>query len=49
MLQGDINSIIDSHKKEKVRYYQLNLELTNIETSELVWMGDKKIKKYVNR
>jgi len=49
ILQGDINSIIDSHKKEKVRYYQLNLELTNIETSELVWMGDKKIKKYVNR
>jgi uncharacterized protein (TIGR02722 family) len=49
MLQGDISSIIDSYKKEKVRYYQLNLELTNIETSELVWMGDKKIKKYVNR
>ncbi len=49
ILQGDINSIIDSYKKEKVRYYQLNLELTNIETNELVWMGDKKIKKYVNR
>lgn len=48
MLQGDISSIIDSYKKEKVRYYQLNLELTNLETSELVWMGDKKIKKYVN-
>jgi uncharacterized protein (TIGR02722 family) len=49
MLQGDIASIIDSYRKEKVRYYQLNLELTNLETSELVWIGDKKIKKYVNR
>ncbi len=49
ILQGDITSIIDSYKKEKVRYYQLNLELTNLESNELVWMGDKKIKKYVNR
>jgi uncharacterized protein (TIGR02722 family) len=49
MLQGDINSIIDSYKKEKVRFYQLNLELTNLESNEIVWMGDKKIKKYVNR
>lgn len=49
ILQGDISSIIDSYKKEKVRYYQLNLELTNLETNELVWLGDKKIKKYVNR
>ncbi len=49
MLQGDIASIIDSHKKEKVRFYQLNLELTNLETSEIVWMGDKKIKKYIKR
>lgn len=49
ILQGDITSIIDSYKKEKVRYYQLNLELTNLESNELVWMGDKKIKKYINR
>jgi len=49
ILQGDINSIIDSYKKEKVRFYQLNLELTNLESNEIVWMGDKKIKKYVNR
>jgi len=49
ILQGDISSIIDGYKKEKVRYYQLNMELTNLETSELVWMGDKKIKKYVNK
>ncbi len=49
IIQGDIASIIDSYKKEKVRFYQLNLELTNLETSEIVWIGDKKIKKYVKR
>ena len=44
MLQGTINSIVDSYKKEKVVYYQIDLELTNLETNEVVWMGDKKIK-----
>ncbi len=47
MLQGDITSIIDSYNKEKVRFYQVNLKLTDIETTEVVWIGDKKIKKYV--
>ncbi len=47
MLQGTINSIVDSYKKEKVVYYQINLELSNLETNEIVWIGDKKIKKYI--
>lgn len=48
MLQGTINSIVDSYKKEQVVYYQIDLELTNLETNEIVWMGDKKIKKQVS-
>ncbi|WP_298611710.1 penicillin-binding protein activator LpoB [uncultured Odoribacter sp.] len=48
MLQGTINSIVDSYKKNKVVSYQINLELTDLETSEIVWMGDKKIKKTVS-
>ena len=48
ILQGTINSIIDSYKKEKVIYYQVDLELTDLETNEVVWMGDKKIKKQVS-
>ncbi len=48
MLQGTINSIVDSYKKEKVVYYQIDLELTDLETNEMVWMGDKKIKKQVS-
>ncbi|WP_062052825.1 penicillin-binding protein activator LpoB [Aquimarina longa] len=47
MLQGNINSIVDAHNRQKVVYYQIDLELTNIQTNEKVWIGDKKIKKFV--
>lgn len=47
ILQGAINTIVDEYGKEKVVYYQVNLELTNLETNEIVWMGDKKIKKII--
>lgn len=47
ILQGSINSIVDAHKRQKVVSYQVDLELTNIETNEVVWIGDKKIAKYV--
>lgn len=47
MVQGDINTIVDVYKRKKVVYYQVNLELTNLQTSEVVWIGEKKIKKYV--
>ncbi|MFD2146603.1 penicillin-binding protein activator LpoB [Mucilaginibacter antarcticus] len=42
ILQGSINSIVDAHKRNKVVYYQVNLELTNIQTNEVVWIGEKK-------
>jgi uncharacterized protein (TIGR02722 family) len=47
ILQGSINSIVDAYKKKKTVTYQINLELTNIQTNEVVWIGDKKIAKYV--
>jgi penicillin-binding protein activator len=47
MLFGEINSTIDQLGSRKVIAYQVNLELINIETNEKVWIGDKKIKKYV--
>lgn len=47
ILQGSINSIVDSHKRKKVAYYQVNLELTSIESNEVVWIGEKKIAKYI--
>jgi len=47
MLQGLVNSIVDSNNKQKVVFYQTDLELTNLETNEKVWIGDKKIKKVI--
>jgi len=47
ILQGSINSIVDAYKRKKTVTYQVDLELTNIETNEVVWIGDKKIAKYV--
>jgi uncharacterized protein (TIGR02722 family) len=47
ILQGSINSIVDAYKRQKTVTYQVNLELTNIETNEVVWIGEKKIAKYV--
>ena len=47
MLNGVITSIIDQYKNQKTVAYQINLELTNLETNEKVWIGDKKIKKVV--
>jgi len=47
MMNGDINSIVDTYKKERVNFYKVNLELSNLETNEIVWIGDKEIKKYI--
>ncbi|MCW3807242.1 penicillin-binding protein activator LpoB [Plebeiibacterium marinum] len=49
MLNGDLNSIVDTYKKERVNFYQANLELSNLETNEIIWIGDKKIKKYITK
>jgi uncharacterized protein (TIGR02722 family) len=47
ILQGSINSIVDAYKRRKTVQYQVSLELTNLQTNEVVWIGDKKIAKYV--
>jgi uncharacterized protein (TIGR02722 family) len=47
ILQGSINSVVDAYKRQKTVTYQVNLELTNIETNEVVWIGEKKIAKYI--
>ena len=49
LLQGTISSIVDTYKKEKIIYYQINMELSHLETNEIVWIGEKKIKKYINK
>ena len=47
MLKGQINTITDAVKKTTLKYYQVELELIDIETNEKVWIGQKKIKKVV--
>lgn len=49
MLIGSINSIVDREGREKVVYYQVNLELVDMTSNRKVWIGDKKIKKFVER
>lgn len=47
MLQGSINAIVDQYKNQKTVTYQIDLTLTHMQTNEKVWIGDKKIKKYI--
>ncbi len=47
IMQGSVNSITDENSRTKVMFYQVDMELTNIETNEKVWVGSKKIKKVI--
>ena len=47
MLQGTVNSIVDGSGDNKVVFYQVDLELNDLETNEKVWLGTKKIKKLI--
>ena len=49
MLIGGINTIIDAAGGTSVRFYQVELELINLESNEKVWIGQKKIKKVVEQ
>ena len=49
VLTGVINSIEDEEDGDKVVFYQTNLDLINVTTNEKVWIGDKKIKKYISK
>ncbi|MFP4520800.1 MAG: penicillin-binding protein activator LpoB [Fibrobacterota bacterium] len=47
MLKGSINTIIDKEGKKSVKYYQVDLQLIDLESNRKVWIGSKKIKKFV--
>ncbi len=49
MMTGEINTIEDREGGDQVIFYQTDLTLTNIETNEKIWIGNKKIKKFVGR
>ncbi|MCH8292587.1 penicillin-binding protein activator LpoB [Candidatus Poribacteria bacterium] len=49
MMTGQINTIEDREGGKQVTFYQIDLTLTNIETNEKIWLGQKKIKKFIKR
>jgi uncharacterized protein (TIGR02722 family) len=49
IMQGSVKSIVDSYRRERTTYWQVDIELTNLETNEIVWIGDYKGKKYILR
>ena len=49
MLSGVLSSVVDQSGGTAVVFYQANLKLIDIETNQIVWTGQKQIKKYVKR
>ena len=47
MLFGTLNSIFDVDGRDSVKFYQIDLKLIEIETNRIAWVGQKKIKKFV--
>jgi len=49
MLTGTINSIVDQSGGEQVKFYQIDLELTDLQSHKKLWIGNKKIKKFIEK
>ena len=49
MLQGEIQTIEDSEGGRSVMFYQVDVTLIDLETNAKTWVGQHKIKKYVER
>lgn len=49
MLKGSIKDQIDRVDGTESKFYQVDMELVNVETNEKVWIDTKKIKKIVER
>ncbi|MCD4796076.1 MAG: penicillin-binding protein activator LpoB [Candidatus Cloacimonetes bacterium] len=49
MLQGGIKSNVDASGGKAAKFYQIDMELINVETNEKVWIGSKEIKKIIRK
>lgn len=49
MLQGDIDSIEDREDGRRVVYYQVDVTLIDLETNQKSWVGQHRIKKFIER
>ena len=49
MLKGTINTIVDAISGEQARFYQIDLTLIDLASNRKVWVGQKKIKKTIEK
>jgi hypothetical protein len=49
MLQGSIKDIVDRSGGTEVKFYQVDMELIDLQSNEKVWIDTKKIKKVIDR
>lgn len=49
MLQGDVQAIEDAQGRERVITYQVDAALLDLTSNAKIWVGQHKIKKYVDR
>jgi len=49
LMGGEISQIIDQVGSDRVVYYQVDLQLIDLEQNTKVWLGQKKIKKLIER
>ena len=49
MLKGSINTIVDAVSGSQVKFYQIDLTLISLSNNRKVWVGQKKIKKTIEK
>ncbi|MBN1595044.1 penicillin-binding protein activator LpoB [candidate division FCPU426 bacterium] len=49
MMHGTISKITDARGDKQTFYYQVDMELTDLQRNIKVWFGNKKIKKYIKK
>ncbi len=49
LMGGEISQIIDQAGSDRVVYYQVDMTLIDLENNTKVWLGQKKIKKLIER
>ncbi|MGB9591005.1 MAG: penicillin-binding protein activator LpoB [Candidatus Kryptoniota bacterium] len=49
MLKGSIKDIVDRSGGTEVKFYQVDLQLIDLQTNQKVWIDTKKIKKVIER
>ena len=49
LMEGTVNSFVDTDGDRQVRFFQIDLTLIEVETNEKKWIGTKKIKKIIDK